>query len=106
MKMSRHRVTGSPDILFMDDSERSRRILQMLDAADIAVWIEKASSGESMAGAVTREEFPTIIAAEGTFYTDAGLEWWIKRQWPKSIEGHEDKLCFIPDHLNFCELVR
>ena len=102
MKKSRHKIIGTSDILYMDDSERSKKVLQMIDEAGIAVWIEKAKPGETRDRSITGEGFPVIITVEGTFDTDEGLEWWIKKRWPKSIKGKEDQLCEVPDHLNFC----
>ena len=104
MKKSRHKITNCTDILFMDDSERSKKVLQMIDAAGIAVWIEKAKPGQVRDRSITGETWPVIITGEGTFDTDEGLEWWIKTRWPRSVEGQEDKLCHVSDHLNFCDV--
>lgn len=103
MKKSRHKITNWTDILMIDDSERSKKVLQMIDDAEIAVWIEKVKPGQTRDRSITGEEYPVIITGEGTFDTDEGLEWWIKKWWPKSVKGKEDQLCEVPDHLNFCD---
>ena len=71
-----------------------------LDADKIAVWIQNAIPTPYD----SEEEFPAIVSGEGTFDTDESLEWWIKHLWPKSVEGKEESLCMVPNHLHLCSL--